>query len=130
MASATSVITKLDTVGVPSQDAERSRRFYLETLGLRPDENARYEFWVGQTCFAIWEPARFGGEFQPQPNGMVLLHVEDVDAARAELEAKGVEFVGETFDTGVCHMANFTDPDGNVLVLHKRYAPYSDAAAS
>jgi predicted enzyme related to lactoylglutathione lyase len=124
------VITKLDTVGVPSQDGERSRRFYVETLGLRPDENARYEFWVGQTCFAIWEPARFGGEFQPQPNGMVLLHVEDVDAARAELEAKGVEFVGETFDTGVCHMANFTDPDGNVLVLHKRYAPYSHAAAS
>jgi catechol 2,3-dioxygenase-like lactoylglutathione lyase family enzyme len=124
-ASATSVITKLDTVGVPSQDAERSRRFYVETLGLRPDEHARYEFWVGETCFAIWEPARFGGEFQPQPNGMVLLHVDDVAAARAELEAKGVEFVGETFDTGVCHMANFTDPDGNVLVLHKRYAPYA-----
>jgi catechol 2,3-dioxygenase-like lactoylglutathione lyase family enzyme len=125
LASATSVITKLDTVGVPSQDAERSRRFYVETLGLRPDEHARYEFWVGETCFAIWEPARFGGEFQPQPNGMVLLHVDDVAAAREELEAKGVEFVGETFDTGVCHMANFTDPDGNVLVLHKRYAPYA-----
>jgi catechol 2,3-dioxygenase-like lactoylglutathione lyase family enzyme len=124
-ASAASVITKLDTVGVPSQDAERSRRFYVETLGLRPDEHSRYEFWVGETCFAIWEPARFGGEFQPQPNGMVLLRVDDVAAARAELEAKGVEFVGETFDTGVCHMANFTDPDGNVLVLHKRYAPYA-----
>jgi predicted enzyme related to lactoylglutathione lyase len=124
-ASATSVITKLDTIGIPSQDAERSRQFYVETLGLRPDENARYEFWVGETCFAIWEPARFGGEFQPQPNGIALLHVEDVEAARAELEAKGVEFSGETFDTGVCHMANFIDPDGNVLVLHKRYAPYA-----
>ena len=124
-ASATSVITKLDTIGIPSQDAERSRRFYVETLGLRPDENARYEFWVGETCFAIWQPEQFGGEFQPQPNGIALLHVEDVDAARAELEAKGVEFQGETFDTGVCHMANFTDPDGNVLVLHKRYAPYA-----
>ena len=124
-ASATSVITKLDTVGIPSEDAERSLRFYVETLGLKPDENARYEFWVGETCFAIWEPARFGGEFQPQPNGIALLQVEDADAARAELEAKGVEFSGETFDTGVCHMANFTDPDGNVLVLHKRYAPYA-----
>ena len=124
-ASATSVITKLDTIGIPSQDAERSRRFYVETLGLRPDENARHEFWVGETCFAIWQPEQFGGEFQPQPNGIALLHVEDVDAARAELEAKGVEFQGETFDTGVCHMANFTDPDGNVLVLHKRYAPYA-----
>jgi hypothetical protein len=53
------------------------------------------------------------------------LHVDDVAAARAELEAKGVEFVGETVDTSVCHMATFTDPDRNQLVLHKRYAPYS-----
>jgi predicted enzyme related to lactoylglutathione lyase len=52
--------------------------------------------------------------------------VDDVEAARAELEAKGVEFDGETFDTGVCHMANFTDPDGNPLTLHKRYAPYGE----
>jgi catechol 2,3-dioxygenase-like lactoylglutathione lyase family enzyme len=127
-ASATSAITTVDTVGIPSQDTERSRRFYVETLGLRPDERSWNEFWVGETCFAIWEPARFGGEFRPQPNGMVLLRVDDVAAARAELEAKGVEFVGETFDTGVCHMANFTDPDGNVLVLHKRYAPYADGS--
>ena len=127
-ASATSAITTVDTVGIPSQDTERSRRFYVETLGLRPDERSWNEFCVGETCFAIWEPARFGGEFRPQPNGMVLLRVDDVAAARAELEAKGVEFVGETFDTGVCHMANFTDPDGNVLVLHKRYAPYADGS--
>ena len=121
-----SPIAKVDTVGVPSQDSERSRRFYVETLGLRPDEHAWNEFWVGETCFAIWEPARFGGEFKPQPNGIVLLRVDDVEAARAEFEAKGVEFVGETFDSGVCHMATFVDPDGNQLVLHKRYAPYSD----
>ena len=69
-----------------------------------------------------------GMEFQPQPNGIVLLHVDDVAAARAELEAKGVEFLGDTFDTGVCHMANFTDPDGNVLMLHRRYAPHSDGS--
>jgi catechol 2,3-dioxygenase-like lactoylglutathione lyase family enzyme len=118
-------ITKVDTVGVPSTNTERSRAFYVETLGLRPDERSWNEFWIGQTCFAIWEPARFGGEFQPQTNGIALLHVDDVAAARAELEAKGVEFEGETFDTGVCHMANFVDPDGNPLVLHKRYAPYS-----
>jgi catechol 2,3-dioxygenase-like lactoylglutathione lyase family enzyme len=92
-----SPITKVDTVGIPSQDAERSRRFYLETLELRPDEHARYEFWAGDTCFA----------------------------ARAELEAKGVEFEGETFDSGVCHMATFLDPDGNRLLLHRRYASYS-----
>lgn len=119
-----SPITKLDTVGVPSQDAERARRFYLETLELRPDEHARYEFWVGDTCFAIWEPDRMGMRFKPIENGLALLHVDDVEAARAELEGRGVEFLGATFDTGVCHMALFTDPDGNQLVLHRRYAPY------
>jgi catechol 2,3-dioxygenase-like lactoylglutathione lyase family enzyme len=123
-----SPITKVDTVGVPSQNTERSRRFYVETLGLRPDERSWNEFWVGDTCFAIWEPARFGMEFEPQKNGIALLHADDVAAARAELEAKGVEFEGETFDTGVCHMANFRDPDGNPLVLHHRYAPYSDGS--
>jgi predicted enzyme related to lactoylglutathione lyase len=123
-----SPITKVDTVGVPSRDTERSRRFYMETLGLRPDERSRNEFWVGDTCFAIWKPAQFGGEFEPQPNSIVLLHVDDVAAARAELEAKGVEFEGETFDTGVCHMATFFDPDRNRLTLHRRYAPYADGS--
>ncbi|MBA3475769.1 MAG: VOC family protein [Actinobacteria bacterium] len=125
-----STISKVDSVGVPSQNTERSREFYVETLGLQPDEHARNEFWVGQTCFAIWEPARFGTDFQPQKNGIALLHVDDVAAARKELEAKGVEFAGETMDTGVCHMASFTDPDRNELVLHNRYAPYSDAPQS
>ena len=64
-------------------------------------------------------------EFAPQANSIVLLQVDDVRSARAELETKGVHFDGETFDTGVCHMANFTDPDGNPLTLHQRYAPYS-----
>ena len=123
------LIAKVDVVGIPSQDSDRSRQFYVETLGLRPDERAHYEFWAGDTCFGIWEPARFGGEFRPQPNGIVLFHVDDVPTARAELEAKGVVFDGETFDTGVCHMATFADPDGNQLVLHKRYAPYGDDSA-
>jgi catechol 2,3-dioxygenase-like lactoylglutathione lyase family enzyme len=117
------MITKLDFIGVPSTDVERSRAFYIDTLGLRPDPNARYEFWVGETCFGIWGPEEIIGEFQPQKNAHLALHVEDVSAARAELEAKGVEFKGETFDTGVCHMALFTDPDGNDLMLHNRYAP-------
>jgi predicted enzyme related to lactoylglutathione lyase len=67
-------------------------------------------------------------EFQPMKNGIALLRVEDVAAAREELEAKGVEFIGETVDTGVCHMATFRDPDGNELVLHRRYAPYADGS--
>ena len=119
-------IEKVDTVGVPSRDGKRSRQFYVETLGLRPDERSWNEFWIGETCFAIWYPEQFGEEFEPQKNSIALLRVEDVEAARAELEAKGVEFVGETLDTGVCHMASFLDPDGNELTLHRRYAPYSD----
>jgi catechol 2,3-dioxygenase-like lactoylglutathione lyase family enzyme len=128
LASAT--ISKVDSVGIPSRDTARSRQFYVETLGLRPDDNAWNEFWVGDTCFAIWEPTRFGMEFHPMKNGLALLHVDDVAEARAELEARGVEFLGETFDTGVCHMAAFRDPDGNELTLHKRYAPYADKAAA
>jgi catechol 2,3-dioxygenase-like lactoylglutathione lyase family enzyme len=117
------VIDKLDFIGVPSRDAERSRSFYVETLGLRPDVTARFEFWVGETCFGIWEPEKMGLPFAPQKNAHLALHVDDVAQARAELEAKGVTFLGETFDTGVCHMAPFTDPDGNDLMLHHRYAP-------
>ncbi len=117
------MIEKLDFVGIPSQDAERSRTFYGETLGLRPDTHSRTDFWVGETCFGIWEPEKLGMEFAPQKNAHPALHVDDIEAARAELEAKGVVFAGETFDTGVCHMALFTDPDGNDLMLHHRYAP-------
>jgi catechol 2,3-dioxygenase-like lactoylglutathione lyase family enzyme len=122
-----SVVTGLDFVAVPSRDAERSRAFYVETLGLRPDDKARFEFWVGETCFGIWEPERMGGTFAPQKNGHWALNVEDVAEARAELEGKGVEFVGDVLDTGVCHMAFFADPDGNDLMLHHRYAPRAES---
>jgi len=119
------VITKLDLIGVPSTDSERTRAFYVETLGLRPDPNARFEFWVGETCFGIWEPAKMGMEFFAQRNAHPALHVDDVASARAELEEKGVEFRADTLDTGVCHMAFFEDPEGNKFMLHHRYAPRS-----
>ena len=118
------MISKVDFVGIPSTETERSRSFYVDTLGLRPDEKTASEVWAGETCFSIWEPARFGIEFTPQKNAHPALHVDDVRAARKELEAKGVEFIGEILDTGVCHMAFFNDPDGNDLMLHHRYAPY------
>lgn len=118
------MITKLDFVAIPSQNSERAREFYVDSLGLRPDEHARSEVWAGSTCLGIWEPERFGMTFAPQKNGHLALHVDDVASARAELEAKGIEFFGETLDTGVCHMAFFTDPDGNDLLLHHRYKPY------
>jgi catechol 2,3-dioxygenase-like lactoylglutathione lyase family enzyme len=119
-----STIVALDFVAIPSQDAERARRFYGETLGLRPDDHAQYEFWAGDTCLGIWEPEKLGMPFAPQKNGHLALQVADVVAARAELEAKGVVFAGDgVLDTGVCDMAFFTDPDGNDLMLHHRHAP-------
>ena len=116
------MITGLDFIGGPTTDPDRAIAFYTETLGLRKDSKSDYEFWVGDTCFAIWEPERLGMEFIASRNAHPALHVDDVAAARKELEAKGVEFSGEILDTGVCHMALFQDPDGNDLMLHHRYA--------
>jgi predicted enzyme related to lactoylglutathione lyase len=118
------MIKGLDFIGVPSTDADRTRAFYVDTLGLKPDEKSQYEFWVGGTCFGIWEPEKQGRPFQPQKNAHLALHVDDIEEARRELEDKGVGFLGDTFDTGVCYMALFTDPDGNDLMLHQRYAPH------
>jgi catechol 2,3-dioxygenase-like lactoylglutathione lyase family enzyme len=121
-------IGRLDFVAVPSTHLERSRSFYVDTLGLRRDERNPFEFWVGETCFGIYEPAMYGIEFVPQTTAPLALHVDDVAGARKELEAKGVVFGGETFDTGVCHMALFKDPEGNRLMLHRRYAPFDDGS--
>jgi catechol 2,3-dioxygenase-like lactoylglutathione lyase family enzyme len=118
------MISKVDYVAVPTEDVERSRSFYVETLGLRPDDRTPSEVWAGETCLSIWEPTKFGMEFAPQKNAHLALHVDDVETTRTELESKGVTFSGETLDTGVCHMALFVDPDGNDLMLHRRYAPF------
>jgi catechol 2,3-dioxygenase-like lactoylglutathione lyase family enzyme len=123
-------ITGVDFVAVPSTDWRRSRAFYVETLGLRPDATGQAEFWVGQTCFGIYEPTTFGLEFAPQTTAHLALHVDDVATARADLEAKGVAFEGDVLDTGVCHMAFFSDPDGNALMLHHRYSPREEAGES
>ena len=85
------MITKLDYIGIPSRDTERSRSFYIDTLGLRPDEHTRSEAWLGDTCFSIWEPEKFGMEFAPQKNAHPALHIDDVAAARAELERPNPE---------------------------------------
>ena len=125
-----SEIRRLDFIGIPTQDLERSRTFYRDVLGLRPDPHAEWESWAGDTCFAIWNPEQMGMPFIAQKGNPLPLKVDDVPAARAALEAKGVTFFGETFDTGVCHMAMFADPDGNELMLHNRYAPYPDEDAA
>ena len=90
---------------------------------VRSDANSNYEFWVGETCFGIWEPAKIWAwsfsAAEERPPGPACRRRRS--HPRAELEAKGVEFNGDTFDTGVCHMALFfPDPDGNDLMLHHR----------
>jgi catechol 2,3-dioxygenase-like lactoylglutathione lyase family enzyme len=117
-------VERVDFISVPTRDSERAREFYLRTLGLPLDRDtpAGFEVTAGQVTLGIWEPERMGRPFQPTPNH-IALRVPDVAAARRSLEEAGVVFDGETFDTGVCHMAFFHDPDGNALMLHRRYAP-------
>jgi predicted enzyme related to lactoylglutathione lyase len=120
-------VTGVDFVAVPTRDLARAVAFYGETLGLRcsvhrPERNFA-EFETGNLTLNVLDPERMGiGSFQPNVSA-VALHVGDVAAARARLEASGVSFAGDIFDTGVCHMAFFADPDGNALMLHHRYAP-------
>jgi len=117
-------VEHVDFISIPSRDLARSRAFYLETLGLPLDRDTPtgFEVTAGQVTLGVWEPERIGRPFEPAANE-VALRVPDVAAARAQLEQAGVTFRGETIDTGVCHMALFSDPDGNALMLHRRYAP-------
>jgi len=85
---------------------------------------AGVEFETGTLTIAVIESEAFGIEFKPHSHP-IALRVDDVEAARAELESRGVSFAAETMDSGVCHMAHFRDPDGNALMLHHRYAPRS-----
>ncbi len=117
-------VEHVDFVSFLTQDIPRARRFYADTLGLEIETEGEsdMEFRCGQVTLDIFDPSSIGQQFAPSPAGLAL-RVPDVAAARAELEAKGVEFEGETLDTGVCHQAFFRDPDGNSLMLHRRYAP-------
>ena len=126
------IVTGVDFVSVPTQDLDRAVAFYGETLGLpcsvhRPERNFA-EFDTGTVTLSVVNPEKMGiGSFKPNANHLAL-QVEDVAAARAELEERGVTFMGDIFDTGVCHMAFLADPDGNALMLHHRYAPRTPAA--
>jgi predicted enzyme related to lactoylglutathione lyase len=113
---------------MPTRDLERARRFYEDVLELPIDRETPtgVEYTCGQLTLGVWAPEQMGMPFAPNPNS-VALRVADVAGARGELEAKGVAFEGETFDTGVCHMAFFHDPDGNAFMLHRRYAPVEKA---
>jgi predicted enzyme related to lactoylglutathione lyase len=119
-------VSGVDFVCVPTKDYEAAAKFYGEVLGLpfgkRWGDMPAGEFETGTLTIALMQSDAFGLEFQPHTHP-IALHVDDVEAARAELEAKGIAFPADTLDSGVCHMAHFSDPDGNGLMFHHRYAP-------
>ena len=122
---------RVDFIAIPTRDRERAERFYLETLGLEKNPNSTdiwVEFETGNVTLALVTPEDFGMEFTPLPFGSIVLRVPDVEAAKEKLRESGVEFKGETWDSGVCNGASFTDPDGNGLAIHRRYAPYLDGS--
>jgi predicted enzyme related to lactoylglutathione lyase len=130
MSTSTAIVTGVDFVSLPTTDLPAAMGFYGDVLGLprssmwqRPGEEALgAEFETGTVTIALIACERLGIGFQPN-KVPVALRVDDVEAARAELESRGIEFSAETIDSGVCHMAHFADPDGNSLMLHHRYAP-------
>ncbi len=120
------LITGVDFVALPTHDLEAAVAFYGDVLGLRRSvympERHFAEFETGNLTLNIMDAEAMGLEHVTYRNALAL-HVDDVAAARTALEAHGVQFTMDTFDTGVCHMAFFVDPDGNSLMLHHRYAP-------
>jgi predicted enzyme related to lactoylglutathione lyase len=121
-----SMVTGVDFTVIPVKDFERALEFYGETLGLplstRYGKMDGVEFETGNLTLAVLSADQFGIDFTPTRNA-IALRVDDVAAARSELEAKGVQFHGDILDSGVCHQAFFSDPEGHALILHHRYAP-------
>ena len=130
MTPPTPLITGVDFVSVPTRDLTAAMDFYGNVLGLprssvwqRPgQEPVGAEFETGTVTIALIASEQLGIDFQPH-KVPIALRVDNVESARAELESRGIAFLGETLDSGVCHQALFQDPDGNVLDLHHRYAP-------
>jgi predicted enzyme related to lactoylglutathione lyase len=126
MEASTSVVTGVDFACVPTQDFEAARDFYGSVLGL--EERVQWgqmpavEFQAGNLTVVIMDPTAFGMEFRTSSVPLAF-RVDDVAEARAGLESQGIEFRGDIIDSGVCHQAIFSDPDGNLLILHHRYAP-------
>jgi catechol 2,3-dioxygenase-like lactoylglutathione lyase family enzyme len=120
------LITGTDFVAVGTKDYEKAKEFYEGVLGLpfgkQWGDFPAGEFETGNLTIAVMQSDAFGMEFKPHAHP-IELHVEDFDAAKSELESRGVEFQGDTLDSGVCYQAFFQDPDGNALAIHHRYAP-------
>jgi predicted enzyme related to lactoylglutathione lyase len=120
------LVTGVDFVGMPTRDLDAAVEFYGQTVGLTRSvylKDRHYaEFETGNLTLSVFDAEKMGLVHTANANA-IALHVDDVAQARAALEQRGVEFAGETLDTGVCHMALFADPDGNALMFHHRYAP-------
>ncbi len=115
-------VERVDFINIATRDVERARAWYRDVLGLSEDPNNSAELTAGQVTLAFWEPEKEGIEFKQDIAGFAL-RVSDLEEAKKELEAKGVQFVGEG-DSGVCNMAVCLDPDENAVILHRRYKPY------
>ena len=115
-------VEQVDFVSVPTRDISRAIAWYRDVLGLPVSEHAEGEVETPNVTLSFWNPERDGEEFVPNVAGLAL-RVPDVEEARRELESKGVEFTGEIYDSGVCLMGFLKDPDGNTVILHRRYEP-------
>jgi predicted enzyme related to lactoylglutathione lyase len=122
-------VERVDYVRVPVTDIEQAKHFYGELLGLAQNPNSPGDDWVeyeaGNVTLAVMTPHTHEHEFAPLPPATLAFRVPDVAAAKARLEAAGVE-VDEMWDSGLCRGAGISDPDGNRILLHRRYAPYAD----
>ena len=115
-------VEQVDFITIPTRDVKRSVDFYRDVLGIPESEFSAGEVDAPNLTLGFWNPEEEGIEFKPNEAGFAL-RVANVAEARRELETKGVEFIGDTYDSSVCHMGFFKDPDGNVVILHRRYAP-------
>jgi predicted enzyme related to lactoylglutathione lyase len=124
-------VERVDYIRVPVTDMEEANHFYGEVLGLERNPNSPGEDWVeyevGNVTLAVMTPRTHEYEFAPLPSATIALRVADVAAAKASLEAAGLQ-VSEMWDSGVCRGAGVNDPAGNRILLHHRYAPYPDGS--
>jgi catechol 2,3-dioxygenase-like lactoylglutathione lyase family enzyme len=124
-------VERVDYVRVPVTDMAAAHHFYGELLGLRRNPNSPDDDWVeyeaGNLTLAVMTPHTHDYEFTPLPPATIALRVADVAAAKATLEEAGLQ-VNDMWDSGVCNGAGVTDPAGNRILLHRRYAPYPDGS--
>jgi predicted enzyme related to lactoylglutathione lyase len=114
-------VEQVDFITVPTRDVARAMEWYRRVFKLPLSAHNEGELETPNVTLGFWNPGEENLEFKPNSAGFAL-RVDDVDAAVAEAAAAGAQVIGVQ-DSGVCHMGFVKDPDGNVLILHRRYAP-------